>query len=529
MSRSIQASLALPGALISGLLLFGCTKAGPSNSRTALGVRSAELGTSHPVLLQEAPPDGRWLVFCQARSDTNGNGVIRVEHGRHGMLHGDRMEPYLILGNGPERPIDEFVAADEQGNYLVVVISERLLLIDPRTGREEDLSQRGANPMDVQYAAGSHRAASFDRLGQRLLYLRKTAKGDVPVIRTLATGQEVELDPGDGLVWRAQLDAEGKWAMLQMIDKDTDGDGKLALPSLRTNLAGRRCRGSVGSYGIRGLVGDRPSLRIAPTAGGKAREADNLVRPWGERLLLRTPDGALVLESASGQTQELVPASCKGTVLHSDIARGQILVQCQSSESPRMALYGAAAHVDFTEDPPRESGDIVKNQVLRFFQSPGALIDLERRSIQPLGQTRLVGHYGGRALLARGKQLALYDADTNTESELIAFKHYGRSVAQAGSMVLSLIWSSRTSPPGSPADKSVRPGPLTVPGIDDDGELVGRAMVVDLAAGKLIGQAPASALAVTADGRVLVPRKGSQDESLPEGPLQWMSVVPPLP
>lgn len=90
---------------------------------------------------------------------------------------------------------------------------------DTRSGLQVDLSERGANPMDV--GSGSHRAASFDGQRQHLLYLRKTSGGDILVARTLATGQELELGPDPGFPWRARLDSEGKWVLLQRVANDT--------------------------------------------------------------------------------------------------------------------------------------------------------------------------------------------------------------------------------------------------------------------------------------------------------------------
>lgn len=540
MVRSICAFTSLQAALLWGFVLSGCTQPAPPSLGTRLDGSSAstrgaitrtnkEIGTRHPVMLQNVSPDGRWLVYCQARADTNGDGAISVWQGRHGQLYGDQAEPYLVLGDGPERPIDDFVASDDAGNHLVVVISGRMILIDTRTGRETDLSQQGANPMDVNYAIGSHRAASFDQRGQRLLYLRKSTRGDIPVVRDLTTDHEIELDPGDGQVWRAELDSEGQWVTLKMVVKDTDGDGKLTLPGLVTNLASRRCRGLVGSYGVRGIVGDEPIVRVVPATGGQAREVADLVRPWGERLLKRTTEGALVLESASGQSQELVPASCKGTVLHADVARGQILVECNSSQpESHMALYGQGLHVDFTEDRPSPWDDIVKNTVLRLYRSRHGLIDLERRSAYHLEGTSLYARYQGRALLGRENRLVLYDADTRAEALVAASDYSSGLIDQSGSMVLLSTWS---------ADPARAPGPAVNKAADHTGQeiispsgekkfMYRKLLVFDLATGQFVGQLSPTGLAVTNDGYVLKPKWPSYNRTANDGPLQWIRPTP---
>jgi hypothetical protein len=446
-------------------------------------------------------------------------------HERHGLFSGDRLEPYLILGDGPERSIDEYVASDAAGRYLVVVVNDHLLLIDTMTGREEDLSQHGANAMDVNYAIGSHRSASFDRGGQRLLYLRKTPRGDIPVVRTLATGREVELDPGDGLVWRAKLSPEGHWVELDMITKDTNGDGKLTLPSLVTTMARRRCRGPVGSYSIRGLDGDQPILRLVSAAGGKARKVDNLVQPWGEQLLKRTSEGALILGSDSGQSQELVPASCNGTVLHADIARNRILVQCQGSEN--MALYGQGLHIDFAEEPPPEWDNSTRNQVLRLLKCPHAVVDLARGLVHRTKDAWQVAQYQGRALLVRDNRLLLYDADKDTEVDIAALDNDSRPIDHTGAMALLRIGAPLQSGVfGLPAVKTAGEALRNLFGVDDRGVRVGSSLVFDLAAGKIVGQALPSALAVADDGKVLVSRSAPRDDHTGEGPLLWMKAVP---
>lgn len=517
--------LSLGATLLSGLTLSGCPHIPSSSLVTPVeggsGRANKEFGTPHPVIFQESSPDGRWLIYCQARADTDKNGEISVERGRHGNFSGDELEPYLILGDGPERPIDDFVASDTAGNYLVVVIGQKLLLIDTKTGRETDLSLLGANPMDASQAVGAHRAASFDQSGQRLVYLRKTARGDIPVVRELANGQEIELDPGEGLVWRATLDAEGKWVTLLMVVKDTDGDGKLTLPVPVTNLAARRCRGTVSSYGIRGGVGDQAIVRVVPAAGGQAREVEGLVRPWGDRLLKRTQEGALVLESASGQSQELVPASCKGTLIHSDVANGQILVDCKGTQpESHMALYGQALHVDFTEIPLRSWEDILSNEDLRLYRSRHGFIDLKRRLAYHKEGASLYAQYQGRALLSMESRFILYDADTRSESSLEADEYSDGKVDQAASMVLLSTWSPR-KPPG-PA------GVNKVDGVTPSGEkkvLFHKLLVFDLAKSKIVGQLWPPALAVTSDAYVLVAKGVSSKGNVAYGPLHWVKPV----
>lgn len=461
----------------------------------AIARTTRDIGTAHPFMLQENPADGRWLVYCQARADTDGDGSIKVTLQRHGYLAGDRMEPYLLLGDGPELAIDDFVAADAAGNYLVVIVAGRLLLIDTRSGQQVDLSALGANPLDVGSGTSSHRAASFDRQGQRLLYLRKTGSGDIPVVRTLATGQEVALDPGAGLLWRARFDEDGYWVRLQMVVKDTSGDGKLTLPSLMTNLAGRRCRGVTGSYSNLGVDGDEPVERFVPSSGGPAREAADILRPWGERFLVRTPEGALAIENQQGQREELVPASCKGTLHHADVARGLVLVSCKATPEKPMSIYGRGTPVAFTELPLSELGDVTQNPARRLYAGQYALVDLDRRATHRIGIGALVGVHEGRALFARDNRVLYYDADKDTEQEIFPPEHIPVWSGKAGPMVLFSLGFG------------------------------GPQLVFDLATGRTVGRAARSALAVAEDGRVLVRQSEQLRPGVEWGPFRWEKPV----
>src|SRR5262245_21794783 len=52
------------------------------------------IGTAHPVMVDEIADDGSWMVLCQARHDTDGDGTISVGFGMHGAAYGDRLDPY---------------------------------------------------------------------------------------------------------------------------------------------------------------------------------------------------------------------------------------------------------------------------------------------------------------------------------------------------------------------------------------------------------------------------------------------------
>src|SRR5580700_3881666 len=129
---------------------------------------ATSIGTAHPVLLQELASDGRWMVICQARKDTNGNGVIEVRVGFHGNIIGDSLVPYLVFGAGEGIAIDAFGSRDDDGSRLAYIRGGKLFVSDAE-GHATELP--GADVRE-DLAGGDHRATAISRDGTRMIYLR---------------------------------------------------------------------------------------------------------------------------------------------------------------------------------------------------------------------------------------------------------------------------------------------------------------------------------------------------------------------
>src|SRR5690606_4334369 len=134
-----------------------------------------EVGTAHPLLVRAAASDGGWVVVCQAREDTSGDGAIEVTIGPRGELSGDRLQSFLVEGSGPGLPIDAFVAADASGRRLIFERGGQLISRDSHDQSELDLSERGARLGTDESPFAPHRAARFSEDGRRLLFLRRRA------------------------------------------------------------------------------------------------------------------------------------------------------------------------------------------------------------------------------------------------------------------------------------------------------------------------------------------------------------------
>jgi hypothetical protein len=309
------------------------------------------IGTADPVIFESIAADGGWTVLCQAREDTDGDGVITANMGHHGDLYGDRMRPYLVVGSGPGMPADEFIAADPRGRFVALRDGPCLSLVD--TQRRSAVTLPNADLRDDDGVFGSHRAASFDARGDRMLYLRGSITGDRLVVRTLATGREVEFDPGPGLLWRAALDPAGRWVMAELVT----GPG---WPQVETTLAGRSCRGDAMSYSVFGTENESPVIRRwAPVGGGRMQEIAGLIRPVASGLLVRDEAGALAIVASDGKRRAVAAADCHGRVADVEASGDGMLVVCAPphAEQGRMMLAagGSSTFIQMSAVPARDT------------------------------------------------------------------------------------------------------------------------------------------------------------------------------
>lgn len=304
-----------------------------------------EYGTRHPFLLQGASPDGRWLIACQAREDTNDDGKVSIFAGMHGDTYGDDQAPYLFLGPGPGERIDTAVAAERSGRFLVVVRGTSLRLIDTHSRQERELT-----PLQPLNREGDDATpapvAHFSQDGRRLLYLRWESGKVVAVVRELDSGREQRVDAGPGELRRASFDPSGTWVLFQVLNEDTDQDGTLRWPTEITNLGQPPCMSRVVSYTMGGWKGDQPVTRMRRVEGGPLYEGGDLLQPVGPFMLRRGAQGELVAEDTAGQRTEWVPASCQGRVLHGDAERQLVVVACTASREhwDPVELHGASVH-----------------------------------------------------------------------------------------------------------------------------------------------------------------------------------------
>lgn len=458
---------------------------------------SDPVGTDHPVLLVQASPDARWVVYCQARSDDDESGRVEVRAAPSGALIGDSLTMYLTQGSGPGEVIEDLLAADPTGRYLVLRRQGQVQLLDSERGTTLDLAALGADTRADAIPHRQHRTLSFDRSGQKLLYVRGAERHPKVVVRDLTTGRETLVDPGAGKVWRAELDRDGRWITLLMITEDTSGNGRLGWPVPEADVPTWRCRRPIARHQSWEGRGDHPETRVARASGGPAKSIPGFVAPWGESLLVRGTTETWYERSWEGARVRLGLRPCAGRVTHGDPERRLVVVACEQKEGPpRLEVLGAA--------PPRQLAlDLVATaqavdhtgaeqpRLLPIYPgSEARLLDLETLTVHPLLPRDLVLlTHEALALVYRAGALFVYDAAHATVTPL-------------------------DSPPGPLGEL-----------LTQDTVAIAHPRVVDLAARRYLGNVWQMPLALSRDGRVLAAsgQDGAADQ-VAVGPLEW--VVP---
>ncbi|HET7500725.1 MAG TPA: hypothetical protein VFK02_06970, partial [Kofleriaceae bacterium] len=253
------------------------------------------------------------------------DGKIDVTYGLH-FTGGDSMSPYLVLGSGPGMKIDYLAARSAKGEWLAVVRSDKLELIEAATYRRWVLSD-----VDITYdnwwmRDHNARFASIAANATRMTYLRKANGRDIIVIRDLPSGVEREVAIADKL-WRATVDESGRWAGVTVIRADTDGDGKIDWP------------GGVG-WGLGGCGsdiihhrdptgGDQVTELWLDLASGQLVEDPTVLGVVGDDLLRRRTDGALLLG-----TTVIAEASCEAKVKGVIASPPRVIVTCAADSKP---------------------------------------------------------------------------------------------------------------------------------------------------------------------------------------------------
>lgn len=400
-------------------------------------VSLGDIGGPGELRLIASSASGTWVALCSAGAPT----------------------PTLVLGSGSGEPIDELLAQDASGRYVVVLQSGVARLIDAVSGARVSLSELGADVRRVRADYAGHRTLSFDPSGRWLAYLRRQGSDRQIVVRELATGVERAFAAGAGDVYRLALSADARYVVFEALREDTNNNGKLDWPSPEDSATTKACDPPAlprfRSFGYQGR-GDALSRALVSLDDGSVHDVPELVTPLGRSLLVRESDGSLKLEQR-GKRALLAPASCAGRVLFADAERELVLAACSppppppkkgrslpavaSSGKRQVWLFGAGFAKDLQSELYETSTDrdaVIGTRLVPLYPgSSAALVDLERRELLPLtAGSRVIMTRGAQALLWRDSDLLRYDAQTKAEQKLAHGVWKNPDLLQAGGAVL---------------------------------------------------------------------------------------------
>ena len=475
-----------PPASVSGALL-------PAQAPGSLPL--AATPDSVPVVLEAAAPDGSWTVVCEARDDTDGSGSLEVTLGPRGELRGDRLERFLALPTGQIEAIDEFVTASEDGRFVVIWRAGRAELVDTKT-------------IDASYSAFSELrgldarrertlpARSRVRAGaSSLFFVRRHGSRSEIVERALASGGERVIYSGAHEIYGLDLDAAGAHVVVEVPGADSNGNGRIDHPELTEEPRG--CSGPMPEVRARRSSIDASGFLLIPLAGGKPRRVDDLALVAGRHLIRRRADGAVLIERGR-RAYVLGTDLCQGRVLFAEPERDLLLLGCAMPKKPWR--FSVELWTGLTRRPlPIDVAALAVDEPVRprarlFALYPGAdtvLFDARRQTLLTLERGDLVlGIEGDHALIRRGRTALIYDANSEQTRALPGrLDPYGEAL-QTGPMI-------HASP-----------------------------FVVDLGAGRWVGNVSGRPLALSTSGAVLLPALPATAEAPARGPLLWRSPEP---
>ncbi|HTQ02266.1 MAG TPA: hypothetical protein VMI54_00365 [Polyangiaceae bacterium] len=438
----------------------------------------AEVDDAGPLSLERMGASGAWLVVCRQ------NGAPRLE---------------LALSGRPLEPLDDLLGWDPTGEFVVVRRAGVVSLLDVATGASTNLSELGFDDRDDVLDYRQHRALAFDPRGEILAYVRKNPNGAI-VLRTLATGAERTAVTSGGEPWRLAWDASGATLVVDTVAADPARPGHADFPVHLRHGARLACSGLLPHFHVNADLGVRPSTLLVTRDGLVSRVVTDFALPFGQDYVARGSDGALALVRA-GKRLPLGEADCGGRVLMADPTRDLLLVSCTNDKARPKHVGVELVGPGFRQ----ELGVVVQSMALDRWPEvpsrlvplyPGSdalLVDLDARRTVPLAPgDRVLATSGAAALVRRDKTLVWID--TLRGSETVLFD---------------------AIPPFA--------------GLVVEGSLVAvGSLVVDVAAGRVLGTLPGRPLALSAEGAGLIPEGGFQTSTaFARGPLRWRPPVPP--
>lgn len=465
----------------------------PAGAAIVPAVAPASIALTGQFTFEAAAPDGRWLVTCQARADSDGDGQLRTFVTAQGELKGDALTRYLSLASGAERAIDDLLASSADGRWLVLDVNTKSELFDTESGAHVDLSALGADTRREPERRAAHRTLVFQ--GDSLFYLRSQGKSGELVERRLSSGVERTVYRSAEPIVRFELDVYGKLIVVSVAGADANGNGRFDWP-YELERGRRPCQSPIAQYRAARLGADPLGFVVVDRTTGEARRVDDLALTFGSEVVRRCSDGALVAERGA-RRRTLADGSCAGRVLWLDPWRDQLLVGCtMPKKSGRLSvdLVAAGRHspleIDVAALPVDELAHPSERLVPLYPGADTVLFDAEKRMLHRLKSgDAVLGTAGAHALVRRGRTLLLFDAELGSEAALPGKLDALSDVLRSGTLVFASPY------------------------------------VVDVAEGRVLGEIEGRPLSLSISGAALVPAQPPSANSLAEGPLSWQSPI----
>lgn len=288
-----------------------------SAQTTRESLRSKTLGTEHPILTLTAAPDGDWVVACQARNDTDGNGRISVQPTYVGYL-GDKFELFLLSTSFPKgEAIQGFLTSDLQGRRVVFATEDHVVLRDWVSGEDWSLPVGAVGPV------------ALDDAGKQLLYVVREDEKSWVVVRQIMERTEQRFSVGHKHVGFARFVGRGDWFQVKLADSPTSVRRSWGCPN-KTN--------SIGPAAMQ----TRPESDFHhpgrwQTLSTKGVYEGRLVVAAGQDQILVENAGGLDWIHSDGSVTGAVPAGCGARLLGH--YKHNLLVHCADEPESPLAFY----------------------------------------------------------------------------------------------------------------------------------------------------------------------------------------------
>lgn len=440
-----------------------------------------DIGTAHPVRVVQLAQNGRWLVACQARKDTDGKDGIKVTIGTDSLV-GDAMVPYVFRGGGDGEAIDAYIAGSPDERWLAVLRDEQLLLIDDVTGSETVIRDADVRRDDT----GVGHLAAFDADSKRLIYFHRIHDVRRVVIRELAQGGERELEFPRVLVVQVEPAPQGSWARVRFLRDQIDPDPRADGPDARRAAARLETCDRVEHYAVGEQGGGEVHEAWLQLDNGVLTQESSVLEHLGDLDVTKAADKSIRLGS-----EVIVPARCDARVLAVSATPPRILVKCSATAvDPPVELFGPGVHA-----------------VL----GPGRWIGDERQPIRRLDASYVCTDPARCFALQDGKQIPVRGyVQVRTPTKLLTKERGAYFIVDSATGVAEAI----------PGLIGQRCGPRA-----KNITALGTA-IVDLNDGRVLGDVDYPPVGVDVTGRALLTSSQRVGDEIASGPLRWIVPSP---